>query len=61
MSDKILLQKLVITEKSKKRLEIELEETQKLVTILESQLKESELKINGLTKEKKNLKKKLKV
>ena len=61
MSDKILLQKLVITEKSKKRLEIELEETQKLVTILESQLEESELKNIQLTKEKKNLKKKLKV
>ena len=60
MSDKILLQKLIINEKSKKRLDIELEETQKLVTILESQLEESELKINGLTKEKKNLKKKLK-
>ncbi len=60
MSNKILLQKLVITEKSKNRLEIELEETKKLVTILESQLEESELKINGLIKEKKNLKKKLK-
>jgi len=60
MSDKILLQKLVITNKSKKRLEIELEETRKLVTILESQLKESELKNIQLTKEKKNLKKELK-
>lgn len=60
MSNKILLQKLVITDKSKKRLEIELEETQKLVTILESQLKESELKNIQLTKEKKNLKKELK-
>lgn len=60
MSNKILLQKLVITEKSKSRLEIELEETKKLVSILESQLAESELKINGLIKEKKSLKKKLK-
>ena len=60
MSNKILLQKLVIMEKSKSRLEIELEETKKLVSILESQLAESELKINGLIKEKKSLKKKLK-
>ena len=59
MSDKILLQKLVIHEKSKKRLEIELEETQKLVTILESQLEESTVKIIQLNKDNKNLKKEL--
>jgi hypothetical protein len=61
MSDKILLQKLIINEKSKKRLEVELEETQKLVTILEIQLEDSNDKINQLTKEKNNLKKQLKV
>ena len=59
MSDKILLQKLVITEKSKKRLEAELEETQKLVTILESQLEVSTIKIIQLNKDNKKLKKEL--